>query len=135
MVMMLTPEQFETMTARFVAMGAAQRQPTDREKRQKLRARDLETQDFDGSVSAWGNWSLGFKVMVKRQNPEISDLLLEAERIAGEATYETFGRADTDDDEFKTMCGEIYSLFCQCCAGDAMTVLRGTPDCQGFLAC
>lgn len=72
-------------------------------------------------------------VMVKGQKPDISDLP-EAERMAGKATDDLLGRPENDDEDLKTISGEICSLLCQCFAGDAMAILRGTLDCQGVLA-
>lgn len=59
--------------------------------------------------------------------------LQEAEKIIGEATDEILAEGD-DGQEARAKSGEIYGVLCLCFTGEAMTVCKGTPDCNGLMA-
>lgn len=92
MASMTTQDQFHVMMNHLAGLGAAQQQPqqssADRAQRSKLHARDQQTEDFDGTTTAWGNWAFGFNVVARKQSPKAFDMLQETEGSTGEAMGE-----------------------------------------------
>ena len=129
MAVALTQEQFEQLLSR---LGGPRATTTETEtRRRRITSKEVQAQTFDGHASAWSNSSFGFKVAIKSVSSVAHGLMVEAERMVGDAKDDVL---EVDCDDAPEISGEIYSILCQYVSGEAMTILRGTPDCQGLLA-
>ena len=136
LVKMMTPEQFgEMLRVMQASIAASTPVPTNAPiRKRRLDSRYFKLQDFNGELSAGGDWCFAFKRTVRSNCVEAFEIMEFVERQTTEMVEAELGGDRLDSDEVAALSAELFDLLCQTCSGEAMTVVRGVEGCFGFVA-
>ena len=137
--MAMTPEAMQAV-AQMIAMalqqagvGGAVGGGRERRGKAAIDTKGIKFRDFDGTQADWEQWVHSFKSAIRSANPDVLELMQEAEKMTGEAKDENL-ECEMDDEEAEKMSGELYNILSQYCTGEALTIVRGVNTFEGFLA-
>lgn len=92
-----------------------------------LIAKHVRADPFRGVNAEWDDWAFKFKRIMRSMNIGVYNVMAESE------TYDTLDE-DAMDDGLKHRSGELYDILCQCCTGEALSVIKMVGDMRGFVA-
>jgi hypothetical protein len=95
------------------------------QQRRRIDARHVRVQEFAGKPEDWSDWAFALKRSIRAQSKTAFDLLAKVEQLSDDVD-----ELDLTEEE-DAVSGELYDILCQMCRGEALTVIRNVPECQG----
>ena len=134
----LTPEQINAIveTAVRAALHAAGHgaQPEDDRRAHAGRIDERyfrRVEKYGGEEKGWKEWSFSFKAAVGMANPKVQKVLTECERHVEEPAWDEL-TMDLTAEETDRRGAELYAVLTTLVSGEAMMILRGVPEGDGW---
>ena len=99
------------------------------QKRRRLDLRYFRQERFAGKQDEWEDFSFTFKRTCRSLEPDVFSVMSEIEDKGEDKV-----RAVEDDVDHQQNSAELYDVLCQLVAGEALSIVKAVPDCEGYHA-
>ena len=134
---MATVEQIAAIVAAVMnarAGGARDDAPAARARKTLDERQFRRLNQFSGGEANWKDWAFQFRAATRAADRGVSEVLEWIERADDSITTGELDDQYVDEQRMEAWADELYDILCGVLSGEALAIIRGVPDMNGFIA-
>jgi hypothetical protein len=102
----------------------------------RLDTRYAKVAEFGGGMAEWSDWAFSFKRAIRLMDVECHHIMEKVEKVNPTVTDfdERLLNDYVENGDCSAISGELYDLLCTVVKGEALMILKGVDEYQGFKA-